>query len=147
VLDLDPPNSEFGLRLRDFGWNLGFWLSSVAIRFPAFSSFDDPSFGSFHPLGTLHIFPKSFLKSSSRLGDPWVGRRGCAHGLELGLLCSGQTDSPPIGRERSAEGVCRTVRVGVADRPPCGRRLSARHELLTDRPRTRYGRPHLWVLV
>jgi hypothetical protein len=36
VLDLDPPNSEFGPRLKDFGWNLGFWLSSVAIRFLAF---------------------------------------------------------------------------------------------------------------
>jgi hypothetical protein len=24
VLDLDPPNSEFGLRLKDFDWNLGF---------------------------------------------------------------------------------------------------------------------------
>jgi hypothetical protein len=24
VLDLDPPNSEFDLRLKDFGWNLGF---------------------------------------------------------------------------------------------------------------------------
>jgi hypothetical protein len=35
VLDLDPPNSEFGLRLKNFGWNLGFWLSSVVIRFPA----------------------------------------------------------------------------------------------------------------
>jgi hypothetical protein len=36
VLDLDPPNSEFVPRLNDFGWNLGFWLSSVAIRFPTF---------------------------------------------------------------------------------------------------------------
>jgi hypothetical protein len=36
VLDLDPPNSEFGLRLKDFSWNLGFWLSSVVIRFEAF---------------------------------------------------------------------------------------------------------------
>jgi hypothetical protein len=36
VLDLDPPNSEFGLRLKDFGWNLGFRLSSVAIQFPTF---------------------------------------------------------------------------------------------------------------
>jgi hypothetical protein len=34
VVDLDPPNSEFGLRLKDFGWNVGFWLNSVAIRFP-----------------------------------------------------------------------------------------------------------------
>jgi hypothetical protein len=33
VLDLDPPNSEFGLQLKDFGWNLRSWLSSVAIRF------------------------------------------------------------------------------------------------------------------
>jgi hypothetical protein len=24
VLDLDPPNFEFGLRLKDFGWTLGF---------------------------------------------------------------------------------------------------------------------------
>jgi hypothetical protein len=31
VLDLDPPNSEFGPRMKDFGWSLGFWLSSVAI--------------------------------------------------------------------------------------------------------------------
>jgi hypothetical protein len=31
VLDFDPPNSEFGLRLKDFGWNLGFWLFSVTI--------------------------------------------------------------------------------------------------------------------
>jgi hypothetical protein len=30
------PNSEFGLRLKDFGWNLGFWLSSVVIRYPSF---------------------------------------------------------------------------------------------------------------
>jgi hypothetical protein len=35
VLDLDPPNSEFGLRLKDFSWTLGFWLSSVLIRFSA----------------------------------------------------------------------------------------------------------------
>jgi hypothetical protein len=35
VLDLDPPNSEFGHRLKDFGWTLGFWLCLVAIRFPA----------------------------------------------------------------------------------------------------------------
>jgi hypothetical protein len=35
VLDLDPPNSKFGLRLEDFGWTLGFWLSSVSIQFPA----------------------------------------------------------------------------------------------------------------
>jgi hypothetical protein len=34
VLDLDPPNFEVGFRLKDFGWDLGFWLSSVAIRFP-----------------------------------------------------------------------------------------------------------------
>jgi hypothetical protein len=31
VLDLDPPNFEFDLRLKDFGWVLGFWLVSVAI--------------------------------------------------------------------------------------------------------------------
>jgi hypothetical protein len=31
VLDLEPPNFEFGLRLKDFGWVLGFWLVSVAI--------------------------------------------------------------------------------------------------------------------
>jgi hypothetical protein len=24
VLDLDPPNFEFGLRLKDIGWNFGF---------------------------------------------------------------------------------------------------------------------------
>jgi hypothetical protein len=35
VLDLDPPNFGFGLRLKDFGWALGFWLVLVAIRFPA----------------------------------------------------------------------------------------------------------------
>jgi hypothetical protein len=35
MLDLDPPNFEFGLRLKDFGWFLGFWLVSVAFRFPA----------------------------------------------------------------------------------------------------------------
>jgi hypothetical protein len=35
VLNHDPSNSEFGLRLKDFGWTLGFWLSSVVIRFPA----------------------------------------------------------------------------------------------------------------
>jgi hypothetical protein len=34
VLDLDPPNFESVLQLKDFGWTLGFWLSSVAIRFP-----------------------------------------------------------------------------------------------------------------
>jgi hypothetical protein len=34
VHDLDPPNSEFGLRLKDFSWTLGFWLSLVANRFP-----------------------------------------------------------------------------------------------------------------
>jgi hypothetical protein len=34
VLDLNPPNSEFSLRLKDFGRTLGFRLSSVAIRFP-----------------------------------------------------------------------------------------------------------------
>jgi hypothetical protein len=38
VLDLDPPNSEFGPRLKDFGWNLGFGLSLVAIRFLAITS-------------------------------------------------------------------------------------------------------------
>jgi hypothetical protein len=27
VIDLDPPNFEFGLRLKVFGWNLDFWLS------------------------------------------------------------------------------------------------------------------------
>jgi hypothetical protein len=36
VLDLDPPNYEFGLQLKVFGWNLGFWLSSVAIWFSTF---------------------------------------------------------------------------------------------------------------
>jgi hypothetical protein len=35
VLDLDPPIFEFGFRLKDFGWTLGFWLCSVGIRFPA----------------------------------------------------------------------------------------------------------------
>jgi hypothetical protein len=30
-LILIPPNFEFGLQLKDFGWVLGFWLSSVAI--------------------------------------------------------------------------------------------------------------------
>jgi hypothetical protein len=34
VLDLDSLNFKFGLRLKDFGWSLSFWLSSVAIRFP-----------------------------------------------------------------------------------------------------------------
>jgi hypothetical protein len=33
VIDHDPSNSEFGLRLKDFGWTLGFWLNSVVIRF------------------------------------------------------------------------------------------------------------------
>jgi hypothetical protein len=35
VLDLHPPIFEFGFRLKDFGWTLGFWLCSVGIRFPA----------------------------------------------------------------------------------------------------------------
>jgi hypothetical protein len=35
LLDLDPPNFEFSLRLKDFDWVLDFWLVSGAIRFPA----------------------------------------------------------------------------------------------------------------
>jgi hypothetical protein len=33
VLDLDPQNSEFGLRLKDFDWKPRFVLSSVESRF------------------------------------------------------------------------------------------------------------------
>jgi hypothetical protein len=36
------------------------------------------------------------------LGDPWIGRRGCAHGFELRLLCLCLVDSPPVGRGRYA---------------------------------------------
>jgi hypothetical protein len=50
----------------------------------------------------LHTIPKSFLKSLRHLGDPWTGRRGCARGLELGLLCLCLADSPPVGRGQSA---------------------------------------------
>jgi hypothetical protein len=32
VIDLDPPNFEFDLRLKDFGWTLGFCFSSVSIQ-------------------------------------------------------------------------------------------------------------------
>jgi hypothetical protein len=34
VLDLDPPNSEFGLRLKDFGWKLSFVLELGRISIP-----------------------------------------------------------------------------------------------------------------
>jgi hypothetical protein len=39
-----------------------------------------------HTLGTLHTFPKSFVKSSNRLGDPWMGRWFGSFDFRLGLL-------------------------------------------------------------
>jgi hypothetical protein len=127
------------------------------------------------PLGTLHTFPKSFLMSSSCLGEPWMGKRGRARGLELRLLCLFLADSPPIGRGKSVRcllaygsscssrdlkrlcfdpfgqlflvgrGLSDRPRRGTElsacgpDRPPRGRGPSARHQLLADFPRTRYG--------
>jgi hypothetical protein len=63
VLDHDPSNSKFILQLKDFGWNPS---CCAGLRFDSrrFSSFEGSSFGAYHLLGTLHIFPKSFLKRS-----------------------------------------------------------------------------------
>jgi hypothetical protein len=62
----------------------------------------------------LHLSPKSFLKSSSRLGDPWTDRCSCACGFELRLLCSRVADSPQgvADGPRGAQllGVCRVHR-------------------------------------
>jgi hypothetical protein len=50
----------------------------------------------------LHISHKSFLKSSSRLGDPWMVRKGWLRGLELELLSAHHADSPHVPGGRSA---------------------------------------------
>jgi hypothetical protein len=106
------------------------------------------------------------------LGDPWTGRRGCARGLELELLCSGLADSPPIGRGQSAQsflasGSSCSSRVlerlrfdsfdrlvlagrGLSDRPRRGRgpfaqrSRTVRTARVARGPRTRYG-PSAWL--
>jgi hypothetical protein len=61
-LILTPPNFEFGFRLKDFGWTLGFWLSSVSIQFPAIQFVGGPKFwGIASPRDASHlpqIFPQ-----------------------------------------------------------------------------------------
>jgi hypothetical protein len=121
----------------------------------------------------LHIFPKSFLKSFSRLENPWTSRSFGGFGFRLGLLfpfladrlrgahrlsawssssrCSSYSSRvlerfgfDPVG-QLLLSGGC------MADRPPGRRRLSARHELLVDRLRMWYGpstcRGASWVVL
>jgi hypothetical protein len=109
------------------------------------------------PRDTSHL-PKSFLKSFNRLGDPWTSRSFGGFGFRFGLLFLCLADRPqgahglsvwstssrcsscssrvlerfgfnPVGQSFLTRGC-------LADRPPGRRRLSARHELLVDCPRT-----------
>jgi hypothetical protein len=50
----------------------------------------------------LHISPKSFLKSSSRLGDPWTNRWFGACKFVFELLCLLVADTPSGGSGRFA---------------------------------------------
>jgi hypothetical protein len=121
----------------------------------------------------LHIFPKSFLKSFNRLGDPWTSRSFGGFAFRFGLLFQCLADRPWGARGLSAWSSssrcsscssCVLERFGfdpvgkllltggfLADRPPGRRGLSARHELLADRPRTWYGpsacRGANWVVL
>jgi hypothetical protein len=72
----DPSISEFGLRLKDFGWNPSFFVELGCDSIPGdLVRLRTQVWGIASPR-MLHISPKSFLKSSSCLGDPWMDRRG-----------------------------------------------------------------------
>jgi hypothetical protein len=58
----------------------------------------------------LHFSPKSFLKSSSRLGDPWMDMRGWLLVFRLKLLCLHLADSPPGRSGQFARPCVRPVR-------------------------------------
>jgi hypothetical protein len=105
----------------------------------------------------LHISPKSFLKSSSCLGDPWTDRWFGSRGVRLGLLFPCLANCPRVAGGLSAR--CSSFRcsscssqvlehfcfnsffqlflVGrsLADCPPQHPGPSARHQLLADCPR------------
>jgi hypothetical protein len=109
----------------------------------------------------LHIYPKSFLKSFSRLENPWTSRSFGGFGFRFGLLFPCLADRPRGARRLSAwssssrcswcssrvlerfgidpVGQLLFTKGCLADRPPGRCRPSARHELLADRPRTWYG--------
>jgi hypothetical protein len=73
VLDLDPPNFEFVLPLKDFGWVLGFWLFSVAIRFPATYVVWGPKFwGIASPRDASHL-PQIFPRELQPFGRSMEG--------------------------------------------------------------------------
>jgi hypothetical protein len=105
----------------------------------------------------LHIFPKSFLKSSSRLGDPWTDRRGCPRDLKFGLLCSCLANSPHGVSWLSVLRVhhlflsvflfpffqSSSVAESLADGPPGVRGQSARSVLVADGSRCL----HRWSVI
>jgi hypothetical protein len=121
----------------------------------------------------LHIFPKCFLKSFSRLRDPWTSRSFGGFGFRFRLLFPCLADRPRGARALSAcssssrcsscssralerfgfDPVGQLLLTGgcLADRSPGRRGLSARHKLLADRPRTWYGpsscRGAGWVIL
>jgi hypothetical protein len=105
----------------------------------------------------LLIFPKSFLKSFSRLENPWTSRSFGGFGFRIGLLFPCLADRPRGVRGLSAwssssrcsscssrvlecfgfDPVGQLLLTGgcLVDRPPGRRGLSAWHELLADCPR------------
>jgi hypothetical protein len=102
VLDLDPPNSEFGLRLKDFGWKPSFVLEFGRNSIP----FD--SVGLRLQIRRYSISKGRFIFTYDLVAIPWlireIGQREGGvdlQGVELGLQEFLLVDSPRVHGGRS----------------------------------------------